>query len=97
MGHTYTVNRITLQGYLDADPIPHQSESGKIAAVFWLVTETAAGVKERHEVGAHKNQATQVLRGCRAGSRVYVEGRLRDGRVLAFDVKFLDGAVGREV
>jgi len=92
VAHTWTKNRINLMGWLENDPIERRSEgSGNVAAVFWLVTETASGVQERHEVSAHKNQATQVLRGCRKGSRVDVEGKLREGRVMALTVKFLDG------
>lgn len=98
VSHTWTDNEVGLLGYLEGDPIPHENkERGTVAAVFWLVTETQGGVQERHEVSAHKNQAVQVLRGCVAGSRVQVKGRLRDGRVLATVVRFLDGPAERQL
>lgn len=95
MGHTWTVNRVALQGYLGADPAQGSSSSGKLTATFGVVTETAEGVRECSEVRAYAKTAQAVLNGCKAGSRVYVEGRLREGRVLAYDVRFLDGPVSR--
>ena len=80
-----SVNKVTLVGYLGADPVLRHTTNGTPVATFDLATTqrftNAAGEKKEdtqwHRVIAWKGQGELVAEHLKIGRQVYLEGRLQ--------------------
>lgn len=80
-----SVNKVTLLGYLGADPVLRHTANGTPVATFDLATTqrftNAAGEKKEdtqwHRVVAWKVQGELVAEHLKKGRQVYLEGRLQ--------------------